>query len=105
MIGLALSLLLFAATAVMWVRSYWRADMLIHSRPGRQTSAWSWQGRVFLDTMGDAHVPLWPGLRGWTRESDAIGAELAYVIFLDHPSSRARRFLGFAYADVGSIGL
>src|SRR5687767_14074556 len=92
----------------MWVRSYWRVDMLIHAQPGRQSAVWSRQGRVFVDTMGDDHVPLWPrpGRGEWHRDADPVYMNgLVHIPTVDHPQLRARRFLGFAYADAGSIGM
>src|SRR5688500_17904342 len=57
--------------------------------------------------MGDAHVPRWPGVRGWTYEAQPIDDNDDEVLFVYHPAvaGRARKLLGFAYADLGSIGM
>ena len=101
---LACCVLVAAAAAAMWVRSYWRMDQLTHAQPGRQSAVASVRGRIVFDTMGDAHVPLRPraGVGDWFLEKYPL--RKPFVIFIDHPSARARRFLGFAYADVGSVG-
>ena len=96
---------LLAVVAAFWVRSYFRVDWLTHAQPGRQSSVTSRQGQLVLDTMGDAHVPRWPGLRGWTYAVEPIDDD--EVLFAYHPgvADRSRTFLGFAYTDVGSIGM
>jgi hypothetical protein len=101
-----LSLALCAVAAIMWPRSHFRVDWLTHAQPGRQSSVTSRGGQLILDTMGDAHVPLWPGLRGWTYEVEPAPAD-DDVLFVYHPAlrGRSRHFVGFAYGDVSSIGL
>jgi hypothetical protein len=101
-----LSLALCAVAATLWLRSHFRTDWLTHARPGRQSSLTSRGGQLILDTMGDAHVPLWPGLRGWSFTVEPAPAD-DDVLYAYHPALRgqSRRFLGFAYTDIGSIGL
>jgi len=103
---LACCIPLLAAVAALWVRSYFRVDWLTHAQPGRQSSITSRHGQFVIDTMGDAHVALWPGLRGWSYEAQPID-DNDDELFVYHPAiaGRASHFLGFAYADIGSIGL
>jgi hypothetical protein len=101
----AVSLLLFVAVAAMWVRSYWRADGLVHARPGRQSGVWSHSGRLMFDTVGDDDVPVWPGwraaLHGWEHFADPIDEPP----FIDHPAAAPRGLLGFKWASVGATGM
>ena len=108
-----LSLLLLAALLVCWLRSYWRGDMLIHAQPGRQSAIAVYAGRLLFETVGDDDIPIWsPAMwstplgreLGWTCDLNAI-IDAHDVPFIDHPAGRARRFLGFAYTDIGSVGL
>ena len=101
------SLALCAIAAIMWLRSHFRTDWLTHARQGRQSSVTSRGGQLMFDTMGDAHVPLWPGLRGWTYEVEPLDESDDDFLFVYHPALRgqSRHFVGFAYGDVGSIGL
>jgi len=99
----ALSLLFFAATLAAWACSYRRADMLIHAQPGRQTALSSHRGRAIFESMGDDAVTIRSALLGWRQwQHDTDDPS---VPFVDHPALRAHHFLGFAYANVGSVGM
>src|SRR5437868_2264281 len=63
----ALSLLLCATTAVMWVRSYFTADYLRHTQPSRERGAESALGQ-FLVTTGK-YTPAWFTRSSWEYEA------------------------------------
>ena len=93
----AISFLLFAAVAVMWVRSYRQADIVFHSKGDRTISASLRKGRLLLHTTGRDPAPLW-SFRGegeWRHIGQPVRPT---TLIIDDSSSGGRRFLGFGYA-------
>ena len=56
----AVSLVLCAAVCVLWVRSYWREDIVVHSTPDGELTAASYRGAVYFDTGRRQKLPATP---------------------------------------------
>jgi hypothetical protein len=89
----ALSLLLLAATAAMWVRSYWWADwvFVVQTERGRHRGIWSNHGAIVTETV-DYQTTLRRTKPGLQRGSFAGGQDPFGNYF-----PRPRGVLGFAY--------
>ncbi|HWE94437.1 MAG TPA: hypothetical protein VG269_10770 [Tepidisphaeraceae bacterium] len=65
----ALSLVLFAATVVLWVRSYWKGDTIYHITKGHycHTQAWSSYGKIDIarERASRAGQIMPSGEEGW----------------------------------------
>jgi hypothetical protein len=100
-LGSALSLLLCVVVCVLWVRSYWRPDLLLHDRPAAPDGSWcfgAWStsgeldGNVFRSR--DEPTPGWrylagPSPWGWDRP---LRTTLNW-----HPERRSGWLCGFGY--------
>ena len=99
----AISVLIFLASAALWIRSCWITDGLSHGQSGRAVGVWSHRGRLIVDTMGDDEIPMWPGFAGWTRERGK--SEPAFSFLDTFPDTPKWRRLGFKHRSAGAAGL
>jgi hypothetical protein len=71
----ALSLVLGAATAALWVRSYRVFDGLSHQQAdatgGHDITVGSWRGKLVIMSLG--RDDLWPGIRDWQWHRETAG--------------------------------
>jgi hypothetical protein len=97
---LAVSLLLTAALAVLWVRSYWVADVVVFTRrsgPVVQDRLWSSSGYLAVHRWEPpAELPVQVQQRGWAYEHAPAVAN-AVERLLGLPDSK--QFLGVTYFD------
>jgi hypothetical protein len=91
----ALSLVLCAATVVLWVRSYWRSDFVGWSGPSRVAGSLSVQGMIRVD-----HATYPAPWQGWRMQSsprsDLPGGLSAEA---SHPGNKIR-LLGAGYREI-----